>query len=90
MFANVQACDFFILIGADRHEEADDLEDDERADNGQGVSDDSGNNLSDEQIRAAVEEAVSPGWVDFRRSPDAGGDGAPPIPWIPKASRESS
>ena len=56
---------------------ADDLEEDVRADDGKSISDDDRNDLSEEQVRLTVEQAVSTSRVDFRRSPEARGNRAP-------------
>lgn len=92
MFSNVESGDFFVPIGADRHEQADDFKDDEGTDDGQHIGDGRRNELSDEEVAAAVEEAVGTGGIDVGRRPEAGGDGSPGTADAvnPEASRESS
>ena len=77
MLDDIETCDFFRLVCTDLHEVADNLEEDVRADDGKSISDDDRNDLSEEQVRLAVEQAVSTSRVDFRRSPEARGDRAP-------------
>ena len=55
VFGNVQAGDFFFLVGADFHDRADDLIQDNRADDGEDVGDDCRDDLSEEQMRFAIE-----------------------------------
>ena len=77
MFYNVNAGYFFVFIGTDIGEGADDLKEDERTDDSECISYDDGDELSDERISAAVEEAVCTGGVYVSRAPQAGCDSAP-------------
>ena len=77
MFANVETGNFFFFIGPDGHEQADDFKDYECSDDSQRIGDDRRNELSGEEMAAAVEEAVGTGRVDVCRCPEPRCDGAP-------------
>ena len=79
MFDNVEACELFRLIRAERRDGIDNLVKDERAANCERIGNDRRNDLRHQKMRLAVEQAVRTIRIDRRRRKEARRDGAPRV-----------
>src|SRR5262245_10056639 len=70
VLTDVQALNFLIALDAEAHRGVEHFQNDERGDGGEGPGNDDGDKLSDEKLRAAIDQADRLAVADQRRVAD--------------------